>query len=412
MRYDRKTLKLEAKGLIREARPRAWVVTLVFILLAMALPQVIQGLLDPTRQILPQIAEEMEAMLRRGQEPDELWAAGAAGRMVSGGLLTMFVSVLLSLFTMVMSYGYKGYALRLFRRQQTGVGDVFSGFPLAGRAIGTEIMTFIFTCLWVLLIVLVCGVVGGVLSLVLDGAAFGVLSALLSVAASVFGFFVSLRYCLAPYFVMSDPDKGVFASITASKQTMRGNYLKKLVLDLSFLGWGLLVALIALVVASVGVAVVILNWAGDWLMELGRMAQVVADERELQAWMASNLGELIESVTGPMNVSLVVTWLACLPLSLWLYAYQTVAEAGFFLTVTGRVVLAPDGAEPAPVAQPAPFVEVPPAPPQAPQPPVAEPPAPPQAPQPPVAEPPSAPSAQAPQPPVEVPPAEDQPPEG
>ena len=393
MRYDRKTLKLEAKGLIREARPRAWVVTLVFILLAMTLPQVIQGLLDPTRQILPQIAEEMEAMLRRGQEPDELWAAGAAGRMVSGGLLTMFVSVLLSLF----SYGYKGYALRLFRRQQTGVGDVFSGFPLAGRAIGTEIMTFIFTFLWVLLIALVCGVLGGVLSLVLDGAVLGVVSTLLSLAASVLSFFVTLRYCLAPYFVMSDPDKGVFASITASKQTMRGNYLKKLVLDLSFLGWGLLLALIALVVASVGVAVVILNWAGDWLMELGRMAQVVADEQELQAWMVSNLGELIESVTGPMNVSLVVTWLACLPLGLWLYAYQTVAEAGFFLTVTGRVVLAPDGAEPAPAAQPAPFV-------MDPQPPVAEPPAPPQAPQPP--------AAPAPQPPVEVPPTEDQPPEG
>lgn len=409
MYYDRKTLKLEAKSLIREARPRAWVVTLVFILLAMALPQVIQGLLDPARQILPQIAEEMETMLRRGQEPDELWAAGAAGRMVSGGLLTMFVSVLLSLFTMVMSYGYKGYALRLFRRQQTGVGDVFSGFPLAGRAIGTEIMTFIFTFLWVLLIALVCGVVGGALSLVLDGAALGVVSTLLSLAASVLGFFVTLRYCLAPYFVMSDPDKGVFASITASKQTMRGNYLKKLVLDLSFLGWDLLLALIALVVAGVGVAVVILNWAGDWLMELGRMAQVVADEQALQAWMVGNLGELIESVTVPMNVSLVVTWLACLPLGLWLYAYQTVAEAGFFLTVTGRVVLAPDGAEPAPAAQPAPFVEVPPAPPQAPQPPMAEPPAAP-APQPPVEAP--QPPVEAPQPPVEAPPAEGQSPEG
>lgn len=399
MNYDRKALKLEAKALVREARPRAWVVTLVFILLAAVLPQVVEGILNPVREMIPQIMEEIAQMVGQGQEPSQFWALSVSGRAAQSGMIATFASVLLSLFAIVIDYGYRNYALRLFRRQAAGVGTVFSAFPLAGRAIGTQLMTLIFAFLWMLLayfvamLVLVLGV--WLLSAVEWLAIAWMVGVVL--AATVVFILIALRYCLAPYFVMSEPGMGVFDAITASKRAMRGNYIKKFALDLSFLGWGLLIFLIVYLVTAIGSAVVMLTAGGDWLLNLERASHMTMTDEQSLAFVMGSLAELLERIVLPMGVVLCVAWLVTLPLTLWLKAYQSVSEAGFFLIVTGQAVWAGDEPnagyvpdDPAPVLPDQPRLE---ALPVAPAPPVVEAPQEPQS-----AEPPQgAPAAEAPQ---------------
>ena len=342
MNYNRKALKQEARALVQEARPKAWLVTLVFVLLAVVLPQVITGLLNhPVRGLIPQIVQKMADMIRQGQEPDELGMLGTAGQMVSGSLWITFVSVLLGLFTIVMSYGYQNYALRLFRRQETGVDTVFSGFPLAGWAIGTEVMTTVFIFFWFLLIEIV-GLVALWLGMYLFWAVdwlatVWIIAVMIAVMLAIV--LISLRYCLAPYFVLSDPDRGVFDSITASKRAMQGNYIKKLALDLSFLGWGLLVRLITCLVTIIGVAVVLFTAGDDWLLSVQQASQMVMTDQQAAQFVIRSIIDLIASDMVPMSVVFCLAWLVTLPLNLWLRAYETVADAGFFLTVTGQAII-------------------------------------------------------------------------
>lgn len=359
MNYDRKALKLESKALIRSVRPKAWVVTLVFVLLAAALPQLIKLVCNPLGELLPQLLEDMAEMIAYNQEPDERWIFYMTSQIVGKSMMIVFLSVLFSLFAMVMNYGYKCYALRVFVRQQAGVSSIFTGFPLAGKVIGTEIMVGIFTFLWTLPIQL-----GGSLALALGEMFFvrflglGMVNELfrflVMVAVAVLDLLVSIRYCLAPYFVMSDPDKGVFEAITASRQTMSGHYGKKLVLDLSFLGWGALVMLIIYAVCFVGIVMVLFTAGAPWLLEMEELSHYVMTEQEAAYYILYSLADLIRDVMFPMGVVLGVAWLAALPLNLWLTGYQTVAEAGFFLTVTGRVLVVSDQEPPAEPVPPVP----------------------------------------------------------
>lgn len=362
MNYDRKALKLESKALIRSVRPKAWVVTLVLVLLAVVLPQLVKGFLNPMWELMPEFLEDMADMVGRGREPDEVWIITMAGRIISSSVVVLFLSVLTGLFAIVMNYGYRGYAIRVFLRQKAGVGDLFTGFPLAGRIIGTAIMVVIFTFLWNLLINLVASLAlelglwlfETALSSARLAEALGVaLSVVLSVARFVLGWLVSLRYCLAPYFVMS-AEMGVFEAITASKQTMRGHYGKKLVLELSFLGWGLLVMLIIYAVVFLGAVVVLLTAGAPWLLELEEASHYVVTDQQAAVLLLHSLADLVRDLMTPMVAVLAVAWLVALPLNLWLRAYETVAEAGFFLTVTGQVRVVSDEEELAAVAVPVP----------------------------------------------------------
>lgn len=309
--YDRKQLKRTAKEAVRTTRPKVWVVTLVYMLLTTVVVWVANGL---TPNPFLRLANAVNAAPDYfAAYPEMMWG------MLSGGAVAVciFVSVLTSLYQVVMEYGYAGYCLKVWRRQDTAYGDVFGAFPVAGKAIGSAIMVGIYTFLWSLLAALgyvALAVLAGMLmtyvaeflgALVLAAAVVLLVIAILC---------ISYRYCLTPYFLMSDPEMGVFQAITASKVAMRGNIRKRLALDLSFLGWGLLVALIIYVVV----------FAGMFIAEF-----VLYAGMELNPMMAMGTGSLFGIVV------FLLAFLISLPLTLWLTGYEGVAQAGFFDVLTG-----------------------------------------------------------------------------
>lgn len=339
MNYDRKTLKERAKSSLRGTQPRPWKVTLVYLLLASLIPVIITSVMEwagnsALMSTLWNISSDPEGWLNMVERmsPNEMMAyytrlfSSAAG----AGVLATLVSVLISLFQEVMGYGYAGYSLKLFRGEQTAVRDIFSALPMAGRVICTVVMVGIFTFLWSLLATLLalCAtmILTAAMMAVDPSASIMILFVLLMiavwVAACVAIMLIAYRYSLAPYFIMTT-DMGTMEAIRESKNAMRGNLGRRFVLGLSFIGWGLLVALIVYAVMFVGMFILMLALGFGMAMSGAMIEQM-------------NPAQIMTPVIIGAAVIAVVAWLASLALNLWLTAYRGAAEAGFFLAMTGQ----------------------------------------------------------------------------
>lgn len=385
MNYNRVWMKQRAREAVRITRPRPALVMLVFLLLVSVVPMVLQRLIpNPFSKVLNYIVQYADRPQYWGDILSEV-----LGSMLTWALVSVLVAVAIYLFRAVMNYGLAGYSLKLYRRQESGYGDIFSGFRCAGRAIGASIMVGIFILLWSLLIIvggialiaLMAFIVAGIGS---EGlVALAVLLGLAIYIVMLVGIvMVSYRYCLTPYYVMDHPEMGVFEAITASKTTMKGNIKKRFTLDLSFFGWYALLAGILYVGLIVGMIVAIpftdfgSLYSGNYYDYYGMYGSMYGNMYANS--YGAGLTPLMIGIFGGMGVA----YLASLPLSLWLSAYTKAASAGFYVQIIGEETVQPPtyqtnssytytyGAPTVPPVPPAP-----PAPPAPPTPPV--PPAPP-----------------------------------
>lgn len=387
MNYNRVLMKQRAREAVRITRPRPALVMLVFLLLVSVVPMVLQWLIpNPFSEALRTLVEYIDAPWYWGDILSEV-----LGSMLLWALVSVLVAIAIYLFQAVMNYGLAGYSLKLYRRQESGYGDIFSGFRCAGRAIGATFMVGVFTFLWSLLIVVAGVALIALMAFIAASAdsegmiALMVLWALAVYIAVLVGvIMVSYRYCLTPYYVMDHPEMGVFEAITASKTTMRGNIRKRFTLDLSFFGWYALLAGILYVGLIVGMIVAIpftdfgSLYSGNYYDYYGMYGSMYGN-MYVNSYSAG-LTPLMIGMFGGMGVA----YLASLPLSLWLSAYTKAASAGFYVQIIGEEIVQPPTYQTnssftytygAPTVPPVP--PTPPTPPVPPAPPAPVPPAPP-----------------------------------
>lgn len=379
MPLDRKTLKSRASEQIRLSDPRSWKANCVYLLVTQFLPALILLL-----ALVPMLNAVLDFAERLVHDPDfmDYYLGGYYGyygseygyalerefaqlgmTLISALGIFYLLGIALALFKAVMSYGHCSWSLKLWRGEHPGAGEMFSGFGRLGRVLGAGIMTAIFTFLWSMLFILPSSLL---FALILGAAEenapalAGVLQPLMSAAISVGVVLVSCRYALTPYFIMSDPRMGVFEAIRASKNTMEGNIAKLFFLKLSFLGWMLLVWLIAFVMA---VGVLFASVYGVTFATIASHPELFDSYVSEEAAFAMGLSLLRNILTGGA-VAMVVSCLVSLPLYQWLNAYVGVTMAGFFDTLTAAS--AEDGqVDGDPAADPAlpPAPPIPPAPP-------------------------------------------------
>ncbi len=307
----RKELKRAARLRLRESRPAAWKIALVYLLLASAVPLAVQSLVQNPFQLFTQYST-------LGYSPDIAFAYAFSGPWMS---LSVFLSILVTLYTVVLNIGFNAWCLLRFREQEAGFGTLISGFGMAGRVIGLSLFLTLFTFLWslavmipaALLIVAVLALcsmgTGGYLLGPSAGLAM-VLVVLIYLAAAVFLIAVVLRYAMAPYALLDHPDDGIRAAVNRSKQLMAGKRWSYIVLHLSFLGWYLLLLLLTAAAAAVALAV------------LSALSQPLG-----WGWVS------LAVLTGtPLFAAL--AFLLPLPLQCWLVPYVGLADAGFYLERT------------------------------------------------------------------------------
>ncbi len=118
----------------------------------------------------------------------------------------------LSFMTIIISMGYKIYALRVSRGQEAGFGELFDGFGNFFKLIWLNILMSIYVFLWSLLFVIP-------------------------------GIIAAYRYSVAVYIMLENPEYSASECIRLSKQMMDGHKLEYFMLELSFIGWILLSAI-------------------------------------------------------------------------------------------------------------------------------------------------------------------------
>jgi uncharacterized membrane protein len=192
------------------------------------------------------------------------------------------MTYVISFVTAILGTGYLRYVMKISRGQSGGTRDVFSAFNLTLKIIGMQIVTTVFMVLW-----MIPGyIVWTIVYIVVIGAVFvtfitdisaqfsnpgdidfdeiteivedylndhpemvstlitvTVIFVLLMFVAMIPSYIAMYRYRLAIFILLDNHDYRIMECINESKRLMRGNKGKLFVLDLSFIGWGLLFSL-------------------------------------------------------------------------------------------------------------------------------------------------------------------------
>ena len=271
MNYDRAALKYEVKEDMRLIRPRPLLATLIFLLVSAALTGLIQWLQSwMTAGGIQELMDLMGLveMAEYGLISDEELVQAVVelfGSVGSVAGISMLFALLSSLITWTLSFGYQGYCLDMVRRKDPSYGRLACALPQLGWVLLTGFLVTVFTFLWTLLMTLGAVVVIFLATLLFGNSFLTSLidfAALLALAAGVIA--ISLRYSMANY-ILLDERVDALEAISRSKAMMRGRKWHLFVLELSFIGWYLLVYLIVVVVVWIGMTVL----GGIWFSGLG-----------------------------------------------------------------------------------------------------------------------------------------------
>lgn len=289
--YNRKAFKQEAKQLMRNATPHFMLVALVYYLLTAGLNYVVTFLTD-------------------------------VGGLLSG-VLSMFLSILVSLFAMVMAVGFSNFALRLSRGEAAGTGSLFEPFSYTGRSIGMSLLVALFTFLWTMLVAVVVIILCVAIFMLLESvpALAVILFLIVYIAMLVAIVMITLRYAMANFALAENPEGGAMNAIRRSIQMLRGHKGKLFIMQLSFIGWELLVGLIIVVVLGIGLLVGGVAWLMDAVMAVG--------DDPMGAY------NLTMQMMSRLSLWVVLAEVLAMPLSLWLITYQQTAFARFYNHVSG-----------------------------------------------------------------------------
>ena len=265
---NRKELKRQARAAMRTARPPFWMAALVFLLLTSGVSSLI-NLFVP--------------------------ADNTAG---------LFASILYMMYSMVINFGMVLWSLWVWRRLDPDLWALTQGFSVTWKVIGLYAGLYLRVLAWTMALSLAAGVFLAPLAMMLGTVGILLSAALVGLAAWI----ISMRYAFAPYLLADHPEGGSAPAIRNSTLLMRSWTRSYIKLELSFLGWQLLNALLPALVL-----LLLMNTSG-FSLDLTTM---------------SGLQSAYSTLMTSPAVGLVLT-LVPLPINLFLIPYQNVARAAFY----------------------------------------------------------------------------------
>lgn len=293
MKFDCRDLKWRARDAMRAARPKAWIMTLFYLLLTSGLSILVSlWAADPVGKVLD--------LYQQGLPPERAIPLAVAGV----GSMGLFANILMAIFGLVMDFGYRRWCLNTTRGEPGELGDLIDGFSMVGRILWLRVLILLYSFLWYVAIFMpaLLGVMAGML---VPGVGW-FLSVGVFLLAAVAWLSRVARYSMATYCLADEPEMGASWALRRSRWMMAGQVRQYIFLRLSFLGWYFLNMLV--VTAVEGMVIALLG--GPHLL-LG------ADPEALE-------------IIGTGAVMTVALTLASWPLDLWLTPYVTMTECKFY----------------------------------------------------------------------------------
>lgn len=322
MEYNRAQLKRDVKLSMKGATSRPMLVTLLFTVmvsvgtwlintvLGWLLTGGVSGISETALHYLEQGYEVKEAVYITMLELFRMGPGAIFGAVVGGTVL----SILVALWQSVMNVGYEGYCLSLVRNEDPPMGKVFGALPQFVPVLVTRFLTGLFILLWTLLVgvgYVAMIAAAGVVAALTESVVLIIILVLAAVVYLTLGIvWVSMRYVLVDYVLLDKSLSGMDA-IRENKRLMKGNIGRAFLLQMSFIGWYLL--MIAIVYAGIMLAVIPLIYQIS----------------------ASSTGGLI-AASGFALVIILAVVIAATVLELWLKPYVTGTMARFYDWTQGR----------------------------------------------------------------------------
>ena len=145
-----------------------------------------------------------------------LLALNLVDSLTGTGILSTFVSILVTLLAVVLEAGFIFYCMAVRQGERAEFLALFDGFSFAGKVIGLSLLRYLYTYLWSMLFVIP-------------------------------GIIAAYRYRFALYNLCENPEMGIFEALNMSKRQTLGYKGQLFTLDLSYLGWTLLASVPTLI---------------------------------------------------------------------------------------------------------------------------------------------------------------------
>ena len=305
MEIDRKELKRRARADMGAAQPPFWAVLLAYLLLTTGVSDLLYLVPLPGGDAIP--------------------------------TTSIFLSVLISLYLCVMSFGLDLWSLWTTRHLDPGVNALFQGFSVVGRVIWLNISMALQITFRLFPAVIALVLFYFLLSPLLLAAPVALIFCTIPVMFALY-YNIVLRYALAPYLLADHPDDGAGLAIRRSMELMRGWKWELFKLDFSFIGWLILLEVLRLLASCAALAgsgfFALLTQlpAADlprlipgyvvWLNDFSGTLGSFSDTQVQLFTLFSQVGEgTFASLLGD---------LFSLPLLLWLTPYRKVSRAAFY----------------------------------------------------------------------------------
>ncbi|KHD38749.1 hypothetical protein NL50_04425 [Clostridium acetobutylicum] len=153
-------------------------------------------------------------------------------RLLIGGALTL---------------GFKSCFVRIARRENFEIENLFSGFKNFGSALVLQLLMAIFQFLWALIAIIPFIIILISIGISISDAAYDpsvgvklILAYVLLIVLLIPAIIAGFRYSMAYYILNDNPDMGAYEAIVESKKMMKGNKWRLFWLRLTFIGWNLL----------------------------------------------------------------------------------------------------------------------------------------------------------------------------
>lgn len=204
---DRKTIKQNAKQLCRTAKPSLIAMGLIFTLISAVISALSTSVLG--NGVPRDAVDRFMYSYSTGNYEKALSFVAELQPSPASSLISLLLKIVL----WIVTAGFVIFIMNSVRRKEPAYANILDGFGLTLRVIGLNI---------------------------LEGIVIALMSCLLVVPGIIFGY----AYRQAMYIMIDHPEKPVLQCMKESRRMMRGHKWELFVMDLSFLGWLLLAAIL------------------------------------------------------------------------------------------------------------------------------------------------------------------------
>lgn len=206
MNINRVELKQRSVSLIRSAKPSVILVALAYTALSFLMYLLSNRLIG-----INFTQADMDRYMKFVSEGNLDYALACLEDMVPPASSAV-IDTLLQILRSIVGAGFILFLLNTIRNTGACLGNLLDGFGFFFKILLLNILEYVFITLWSLLLIFP-------------------------------GFIAAYRYRMAIYLLVDDPSRSPMECLRLSKEMMKGHKWELFVLDLSFIGWGLLAML-------------------------------------------------------------------------------------------------------------------------------------------------------------------------